>query len=126
MNDVMTPLYNIAFQRCVDSCPISSRRPSMFDITRQRLTFLLAAAVTLVAAACGQRRPEASAAAAVVSPIYAPRPRRADVSPADASYEAVAGRTGWKLGLANNFGFNRVQRPETNPYPNQVFARPKG
>src|SRR5262245_36322280 len=25
---------------------------------------------------------------------------------------------------ATNFGFNRVQRPESNPYPNQVFARP--
>ena len=23
---------------------------------------------------------------------------------------------------ATNFGFNRVQRPETNPYPNQTFA----
>jgi hypothetical protein len=23
---------------------------------------------------------------------------------------------------ATNFGFNRVQRPETNPYPNQVFS----
>ena len=22
---------------------------------------------------------------------------------------------------ATNFGFNRVQRPATNPYPNQVF-----
>ena len=27
---------------------------------------------------------------------------------------------------ATNFGFNRVQRPETNPYPNQVFAPPQG
>lgn len=27
---------------------------------------------------------------------------------------------------ATNFGFNRVQRPETNPYPNQVFASPQG
>src|SRR5262245_64906137 len=27
---------------------------------------------------------------------------------------------------ATNFGFNRVQRPEANPYPNQVFAPPKG
>jgi hypothetical protein len=26
---------------------------------------------------------------------------------------------------AMNFGFNRVRRPETNPYPNQVFAPPK-
>ena len=26
---------------------------------------------------------------------------------------------------ATNFGFNRVQRPESNPYPNQVFAPPK-
>ena len=26
---------------------------------------------------------------------------------------------------ATNFGFNRVQRPDTNPYPNQVFAPPK-
>ena len=25
---------------------------------------------------------------------------------------------------ATNFGFNRVQRPEANPYPNQVFAPP--
>src|SRR5262249_1120702 len=25
---------------------------------------------------------------------------------------------------ATNFGFNRVQRPDTNPYPNQVFAPP--
>jgi hypothetical protein len=25
---------------------------------------------------------------------------------------------------ATNFGFNRVQRPESNPYPNQVFAPP--
>jgi len=25
---------------------------------------------------------------------------------------------------ATNFGFNRVQRPDTNPYPNQVFALP--
>ena len=25
---------------------------------------------------------------------------------------------------ATNFGFNRVQRPESNPYPNQVFAAP--
>ncbi|MBI1876502.1 MAG: hypothetical protein HYS05_21785 [Acidobacteria bacterium] len=23
---------------------------------------------------------------------------------------------------ATNFGFNRVQRPTMNPYPNQVFA----
>ena len=27
---------------------------------------------------------------------------------------------------ATNFGFNRVQRPESNPYPNQVFAPPQG
>jgi hypothetical protein len=26
---------------------------------------------------------------------------------------------------ATNFGFNRVQRPETNPYPNQVFSPPR-
>jgi hypothetical protein len=25
---------------------------------------------------------------------------------------------------AMNFGFNRVQRPDTNPYPSQLFARP--
>jgi hypothetical protein len=25
---------------------------------------------------------------------------------------------------ATNFGFNRVQRPAMNPYPNQVFSRP--
>ena len=25
---------------------------------------------------------------------------------------------------ATNFGFNRVQRPKSNPYPNQVFAPP--
>ena len=25
---------------------------------------------------------------------------------------------------ATNFGFNRVQRPATNPYPNQVFSQP--
>ena len=25
---------------------------------------------------------------------------------------------------ATNFGFNRVQRPETNPYPNQMFPPP--
>ena len=25
---------------------------------------------------------------------------------------------------AMNFGFNRVQRPAANPYPNQVFAAP--
>jgi hypothetical protein len=25
---------------------------------------------------------------------------------------------------ATNFGFNRVQRPESNPYPNQVFSAP--
>jgi hypothetical protein len=25
---------------------------------------------------------------------------------------------------ATDFGFNRVQRPESNPYPNQVFAPP--
>jgi hypothetical protein len=25
---------------------------------------------------------------------------------------------------ATNFGFNRVQRPDANPYPNQVFAPP--
>jgi hypothetical protein len=25
---------------------------------------------------------------------------------------------------ATNFGFNRVQRPESNPYPNQLFAVP--
>jgi hypothetical protein len=25
---------------------------------------------------------------------------------------------------AMNFGFNRVQRPPMNPYPNQVFAPP--
>ena len=25
---------------------------------------------------------------------------------------------------ATNFGFNVVQRPATNPYPNQVFAPP--
>ena len=25
---------------------------------------------------------------------------------------------------ATNFGFNRVQRPESNPYPNQVFSPP--
>lgn len=25
---------------------------------------------------------------------------------------------------ATNFGFNRVQRPASNPYPNQVFATP--
>jgi hypothetical protein len=27
---------------------------------------------------------------------------------------------------ATNFGFNRVQRPDGNPYPNQVFSPPKG
>ena len=27
---------------------------------------------------------------------------------------------------ATNFGFNRVQRPESNPYPNQVFAPAAG
>jgi len=27
---------------------------------------------------------------------------------------------------ATNFGFNRVQRPQTNPYPNQVFSPPQG
>jgi len=26
---------------------------------------------------------------------------------------------------ATNFGFNRVQRPESNPFPNQVFAPPQ-
>jgi hypothetical protein len=26
---------------------------------------------------------------------------------------------------ATNFGFNRVQRPESNPYPNQAFAPPQ-
>jgi hypothetical protein len=26
---------------------------------------------------------------------------------------------------ATNFGFNRVQRPESNPYPNQIFSPPK-
>ena len=26
---------------------------------------------------------------------------------------------------ATNFGFNRVQRPDTNPYPNQVFSPPR-
>jgi hypothetical protein len=26
--------------------------------------------------------------------------------------------------LATNFGFNRVQRPEANPYPNQLFSPP--
>jgi hypothetical protein len=26
---------------------------------------------------------------------------------------------------ATNFGFNRVQRPASNPYPNQVFEPPK-
>jgi hypothetical protein len=26
---------------------------------------------------------------------------------------------------ATNFGFNRVQRPSTNPYPNQVFTPPQ-
>ena len=26
---------------------------------------------------------------------------------------------------ATNFGFNRVQRPDTNPFPNQVFSSPK-
>ena len=26
---------------------------------------------------------------------------------------------------ATNFGFNAVQTPATNPYPNQVFARPR-
>lgn len=25
---------------------------------------------------------------------------------------------------ATNFGFNRVQRPALNPYPNQIFSRP--
>jgi hypothetical protein len=25
---------------------------------------------------------------------------------------------------ATNFGFNRMQRPETNPYPNQIFSPP--
>lgn len=25
---------------------------------------------------------------------------------------------------ATNFGFNRVQRPTLNPYPNQIFSRP--
>ncbi len=27
---------------------------------------------------------------------------------------------------ATNFGFNRVQRPQANPYPNQVFSPPQG
>ena len=27
---------------------------------------------------------------------------------------------------ATNFGFNRVQRPQSNPYPNQVFAPTSG
>ncbi len=26
---------------------------------------------------------------------------------------------------ATNFGFNRVQRPTMNPYPNQLFSRPR-
>jgi hypothetical protein len=26
---------------------------------------------------------------------------------------------------ATNFGFNRVQRPDANPYPNQVFTQPR-
>ncbi|HEV3058568.1 MAG TPA: hypothetical protein VGY48_09975 [Vicinamibacterales bacterium] len=26
---------------------------------------------------------------------------------------------------ATNFGFNRVQTPATNPYPNQLFSRPR-
>jgi hypothetical protein len=26
--------------------------------------------------------------------------------------------------VATNFGFNRVQRPTSNPYPNQIFAAP--
>jgi hypothetical protein len=39
----------------------------------------------------------------------------------------LAGQAGnWDLamevGAAPNFGFNRVQRPAMNPYPNQVFA----
>ncbi len=170
----------------------------MFDITRQKLTFLLATAVTLVAAACGQRRPEASAAVAVISLIYAPglgelmslqqmrhtklwlagqagnwelasyeldelgegfedvlkfHPTHKDspVAPKDAiprmitqpladlqaavnkqdsgafarTYDALTAACN-NCHQATNFVFNRVQRPQTNPYPNQVFARPKG
>jgi len=26
---------------------------------------------------------------------------------------------------ATNFGFNRIQRPDSNPYPNQIFAPPR-
>jgi len=29
------------------------------------------------------------------------------------------------LHQATNFGFNRVQRPTMNPYPNQVFGPPR-
>jgi hypothetical protein len=44
----------------------------MFDIKAQRLTWLLAAAVTLTALACGQRSPAGPAAPAVLSEAYAP------------------------------------------------------
>ena len=170
----------------------------MFDIKRQRLTPLLAAALTLAGVACGQRSSAGSGAPSAASEVYAPglgelmalqqmrhtklwlagqagnwelaayeldelsegfddvvkwHPTHKDspVAPKDAiphmitqpladlraavnrkdtgafarTYDALTAACN-NCHQATNFGFNRVQRPETNPYPNQVFAPPKG
>jgi hypothetical protein len=170
----------------------------MFDIKAQRLTCLLAAAVTLTALACGQRSQAGTAAPAAVSEAYAPglgelmtlqqmrhtklwlagqagnwelaayeldelgegfddvvkfHPTHKDspVAPKDAipriitqpladlraavnkkdsgafarTYDALTAACN-NCHQATNFGFNRVQRPEANPYPDQVFAPRKG
>jgi hypothetical protein len=170
----------------------------MFDIKAQKLTRLLAAAVTLTALACGQPSPAGTAAPAAVSEAYAPglgelmtlqqmrhtklwlagqagnwelaayeldelgegfddvvkfHPTHKDspVAPKDAipriitqpladlraavnkkdsgafarTYDALTAACN-NCHQATNFGFNRVQRPETNPYPDQVFAPRKG
>jgi hypothetical protein len=39
----------------------------------------------------------------------------------ESAYDALTGACN-NCHDATNFAFNRVQRPETNPYPNQVFA----
>ena len=169
----------------------------MCEIKRQRLTPLLAAALTLAGVACGQRS-SAGFTPSAVSEVYAPglgelmalqqmrhtklwlagqagnwelaayevdelsegfddvvkwHPTHKDspVAPKDAiphmitqpladlraainrkdtgafarTYDALTAACN-NCHQATSFGFNRVQRPETNPYPNQVFASPKG
>lgn len=49
---------------------------------------------------------------------------RKDAAAFDQAYDALTAACN-NCHQATNFGFNRVQRPESNPYPNQLFAAPR-